>query len=133
MLLCVLKNMLCCQKCAHHLYSKKNVRAIVVCEFLMKWLKNIYPEIWRKKCGSHMIFFQIFRKLLKNYFIKNLQTTIALTFLTHIIIVIDGVFGFCRDFNFIAILAKVQLISKCLFGVFNSPKKRTKSIRLEVP
>ena len=28
---------------------------------------------------------------------------------------------------------KGQLISKCLFGVFNSPKKRTKTIRLEVP
>ena len=27
---------------------------------------------------------------------------------------------------------KGQLISKCLFGVFNSPKKRTKTIRLEV-
>ena len=26
-----------------------------------------------------------------------------------------------------------QLISKCLFGVFNSPKKGTKTIRLEVP
>ena len=29
--------------------------------------------------------------------------------------------------------AKGQLISKCLFGVFNSPKKPTKTIRLEVP
>ena len=29
--------------------------------------------------------------------------------------------------------AKGQLISKCLFGTFNSPKKRTKTIRLEVP
>ena len=28
---------------------------------------------------------------------------------------------------------KGQLISKCLFGVFNSSKKRTKTIRLEVP
>ena len=28
---------------------------------------------------------------------------------------------------------KGQLISTCLFGVFNSPKKRTKTIRLEVP
>ena len=27
---------------------------------------------------------------------------------------------------------KGQLISKCLFGVFNSPKKRTKTIQLEV-
>ena len=25
---------------------------------------------------------------------------------------------------------KGQLISKCLFGIFNSPKKRTKTIRL---
>ena len=29
--------------------------------------------------------------------------------------------------------AKGQLISKCLFGVFNSPKKGTKTIWLEVP
>ena len=28
---------------------------------------------------------------------------------------------------------KGQLISKCLFGVFNSPKKRTKTIQLQVP
>ena len=28
---------------------------------------------------------------------------------------------------------KGQLISKCLFGVFNSPKKQTKTILLEVP
>ena len=28
--------------------------------------------------------------------------------------------------------AKGQLILKCLFGVFNSPKKQTKTIRLEV-
>ena len=28
---------------------------------------------------------------------------------------------------------KGQLISKCLFGVFNSPIKQTKTIRLEVP
>ena len=28
---------------------------------------------------------------------------------------------------------KGQLISKCLFGVLNSPKKPTKTIRLEVP
>ena len=30
------------------------------------------------------------------------------------------------------IVAKGQLISKCLLGAFNSPKKRTKTIRLEV-
>ena len=30
-------------------------------------------------------------------------------------------------------ITKGQFISKCLFGVFNSPKKRTKTIRLEVP
>ena len=29
--------------------------------------------------------------------------------------------------------AKGQLISKCLFSVLNSPKKRTKTIRLELP
>ena len=30
------------------------------------------------------------------------------------------------------LFTKGQLISKCLFGVFNSPKKRTKTIRPEV-
>ena len=30
------------------------------------------------------------------------------------------------------IMVKGQLISKCCFGVFNSPKKRTKTILLEV-
>ena len=30
-------------------------------------------------------------------------------------------------------VTKGQLISKCLFVVFNSPKKRAKTIRLEVP
>ena len=29
-------------------------------------------------------------------------------------------------------ITKCQSISKCLFGVFNSPKKRTKTIQLEV-
>ena len=29
--------------------------------------------------------------------------------------------------------ANGQLISKCLFGVFNYPKKREKTIQLEVP
>jgi hypothetical protein len=29
--------------------------------------------------------------------------------------------------------AKGQLISKCLFGVFNSSKRQTKTIRPEVP
>ena len=29
--------------------------------------------------------------------------------------------------------ARGQLISKCLFGFFNSPKKRTKTIRHVVP
>ena len=33
----------------------------------------------------------------------------------------------------IVLWSKGQLISKCLFGVFNSPKKRKKTIRLEVP
>ena len=31
-----------------------------------------------------------------------------------------------------AAAAKDQLISKCIFGVFNSPKKQTKTIQLEV-
>ena len=31
------------------------------------------------------------------------------------------------------LMFKGQLISKCLFGIFNSPKKRTKLVRLEVP
>ena len=30
-------------------------------------------------------------------------------------------------------ILKGQLISKCLFGFFNSPQKLTKTIRLEVP
>ena len=30
-------------------------------------------------------------------------------------------------------LAKGQLISKCLFGVFKSPNKQTKTIQLEIP
>ena len=33
----------------------------------------------------------------------------------------------------LVLITKGQLISKCLFGVFNPPKKRTKTIRLEVP
>ena len=33
----------------------------------------------------------------------------------------------------LATITKGQLISKCLFGVFNSPKKQMKTIRLEVP
>ena len=43
--------------------------------------------------------------------------------------------SFLRNRHFREILerTKGQLISKCLFGVFNSPKKRTKTIRLEVP
>ena len=40
--------------------------------------------------GSHD-FVQIFRIFFLNYFIKNSQTTIALTFLTHIISAIGGV------------------------------------------
>ena len=40
--------------------------------------------------GSHD-FFQIFRIFFSNYFIKNPQTTMALTFLTHIISEIGGV------------------------------------------
>ena len=35
--------------------------------------------------------------------------------------------------NFEITEAKGRLISKCLFGVFNSSKKRTKTILLEVP
>ena len=41
--------------------------------------------------GSHD-FFQIFRIFFKTHFSKNPQTTIALTFLTHIISAIGGVF-----------------------------------------
>ena len=77
----------------------KNVRAIVVCGFL-KILKT-YPEnlekivvaVWElsaKKRSTHD-FFQIFRIYFFKDFIKNPQTTIALTFLTHIISGIDGV------------------------------------------
>ena len=43
-----------------------------------------------KWAGSHNVF-QIFRTFFTNYFIKNPQSTIALTFLTHIISGIDGV------------------------------------------
>ena len=42
--------------------------------------------------GSHNVF-QIFRIFFLNYFMKNPQTTIAPTFLTHIISAIDGVKG----------------------------------------
>ena len=39
---------------------------------------------------------------------------------------------FVANFSYLGF--KGQLTSKCLFGVFNSPKKRTKKpIRLEVP
>ena len=38
---------------------------------------------------------------------------------------------FFIQFMFTKISVKGQLISKCLFGVFNSPKKRLKTIRLE--
>ena len=102
----------------------KNVRAIVVCGFLMKSLKKHILKIWKKlwvpfSCylldstadsaqfewkwaelavlfsrylpnGTHN-FFQNFRICFFKDFIKNPQTTIALTFLTHIISVIDGV------------------------------------------
>ena len=81
----------------------KNVRAIVVCGFLMKYLiKNIYPENL-KKIGLDWLcylagnsqtaptIFSNFQDFLKKYFIKNPQTTIALTFLTHIISGIGGV------------------------------------------
>jgi hypothetical protein len=33
----------------------------------------------------------------------------------------------------ITAILKGQLISKCIFRVFNSPKKRPKTIRVEVP
>ena len=33
----------------------------------------------------------------------------------------------------LTMVPKGQLISKCLFGVFNSSKKRTKTIQFEVP
>ena len=32
-----------------------------------------------------------------------------------------------------AVYFKGQIISKCIFGVFNSSKKQTKTTRLEVP
>ena len=38
----------------------------------------------------------------------------------------------CYDYQIITD-CKGQLVSKSLFDVFNSPKKRTKTIRLEVP
>ena len=105
----------------------KNVRAIVVCGFLMKSLKKPILKIWKKSWvpfGSYLLnstadsaqfewkwaglavlfsrylpngthdFFQIFRICFFKDFIKNPQTTIALTFLTHIVSGIDGV---CTD------------------------------------
>ena len=110
----------------------KNVRAIVVCGFLIKSLKNHILRIWKKwwvPFGSYLLnstadsaqfeckwaglavlfsrylpngthdFFQIFRICFFKDFIKNPQTTIALTFLTHIISGIDGVAGFSRNQN----------------------------------
>ena len=52
---------------------------------------------------------------------------------THFLIYVDN-----DPYNMVQVLeylsyTKGQIISKCLFGVFNSPKKRTKTIRLEVP
>ena len=106
----------------------KNVRAIVVCGFLMKSLKKHMLKIWKKSWvpfGRYLLnstadsaqfewkwaglavlfsrylpngthdFFQIFSIYFFKDFIKNPQTTIALTFLTHIISgILDGVFNF---------------------------------------
>ena len=98
------------------------MRAIVVCGFLIKSLKKHILKIWKKlwvPFGSYLlnstansaqfewkwagfnrqllngthIFFQIFRIWFFKDFIRNPQTTIALTFLTHIISDIDGVRG----------------------------------------
>ena len=84
----------------------ENMRAIVVCGFSMKWLKKNILKIWKKSWvpfGSYLLnstanpahgthdFFQIFRIHSFYYFIKNPQTTIALTFLTYIISAIGGV------------------------------------------
>ena len=38
-----------------------------------------------------------------------------------------------RKQNFFLLPFKGRLILKCLFGFFNSPKKQTKTIRLELP
>ena len=77
----------------------KNVRAIVVCGFLKilktypENLKKIVVAVWELPAKKHSThdFFQIFRICFFNDFIKNPQTTITLTFLTHIISGIDGV------------------------------------------
>ena len=96
----------------------KNVRAIVFCGFLMKSLKKHTLKIWKKSWvpfGSYLpnstanpTHFHLnwaesavlFSRQLPNgthnffstfYFIKNPQTTIPLTFVTHIISSIGGV------------------------------------------
>ena len=44
-----------------------------------------------------------------------------------------GEFNIAKDsLNSVLAVAKGQLILKCPFGVFNSPKKRTETIRIEV-
>ena len=75
----------------------KNVWAIVVCGFLIKFLNKTYPEnlkkivgaVWELPAKSSPIqvemgwIFHIFRIIFLYYLIKNPQTTIALPFLTH--------------------------------------------------
>ena len=58
----------------------KKVKAIV---FMGSYFNNSQT--------APMIFFHIFCIIVSNYLIKNPQTTIALTFLTHIISAIGGV------------------------------------------
>ena len=86
----------------------KNVRAIVVCEFLMKSLKKHILKIWKRSWvpfGSYLLdstadSAQFEWKCFFKDFIKNPQTTIALTFLTHIISGIDGVGNLWSFFYF---------------------------------
>ena len=110
----------------HTIYTRwvRNVRAILVCGFLIKSLKKHILKFWKKSWvpfgrylinstadsaqfewkwaglavlfsrqlpnGSHN-FFSISQDIFFNNFIKNPQTTITLTFLTHIISSIGGV------------------------------------------
>ena len=53
-------------------------------------IKTIYPENLKKIVGAVVFSFKIIKIYLLNYFFKNPQTTITLTFLTHIISAIGG-------------------------------------------
>ena len=126
----------------------RNVRAIVVCGFLMKSLKKHILKIWKKSWvpfGSYLLdstadsaqfewkwaglavlfsrylpngthdFFQNFRICFFKDFIKNPQTTIALTFLTHIISGIDGVMNLPVDLSLYFLSQAIDLSWQACF------------------